>query len=127
MIWTLKILTYGALIFYAFYREKNCYNLFKEYEICRYTNETIVRNTKTEPEYSMIWLHGLGASPKAFETFFIENNLLPKNFRLVLPKAPTSYVTQAKQYMNSWFDIYNWDFHSDNINFQDVLRNDSII
>ena len=71
MIWTLKLFAYSALIVYAIYQEKNCYKLFNEYEICRYKNESIVKNINIKAEYSLIWLHGLGASPKTFETFFI--------------------------------------------------------
>ena len=117
MIWTIKLFAYSALIIYAIYRDKNCYTLNQEYEICRYKNETIITNKNVEAEYSLIFLHGLNGSPKSFETFFIQNDILPKNFRVVLPKAPTVYVTVMNQYTNSWFDILSWDFHTNNINF----------
>ena len=58
---------------------------------------------------TIIWLHGLGASPKDF-TFFGE--LFP-DFKWVLPKAKTRLITLYQQSAPAWFDIKSFDRRDD--------------
>ena len=58
-------------------------------------------------KFTMIFLHGLGDSPAGFIDVFTDFELCPPNFRVVLPHAPTAYVTYNKAKMPSWFDYYD--------------------
>jgi len=59
------------------------------------------------PEYSVIWLHGLGADGHDFEPIVPELNFKNKNkTRFIFPHAPTMPVTVNNgMVMPAWYDI----------------------
>lgn len=68
-------------------------------------------NPDTEPQASVIWLHGLGADGYDFVDIVPQLNL-PKELavRFVFPHAPIRPVTLNGGYqMRAWFDIYGLD------------------
>lgn len=68
--------------------------------------------TGPQPEYAVIWLHGLGADGHDFEPIVAELDLdrLPA-IRFVFPHAPTRPVTiNAGYVMPAWYDIVSQDF-----------------
>ncbi|MBU0687888.1 MAG: carboxylesterase [Gammaproteobacteria bacterium] len=76
-----------------------------------------------EPRYSMIWLHGLGASGDDFVPV-AEALQLPHAVRHIFPHAPQMPVTLNGGFvMPAWYDIYNADATSwnrtDNATMQD--------
>ena len=64
-------------------------------------------NPKGKPQYSVIWLHGLGANAHDFEDVaqqFSEQLTLPVKF--ILPNAPSIPVTiNGGMVMPAWYDI----------------------
>ncbi len=65
-------------------------------------------------EYSVIWLHGLGASGHDFEPIVPELKLLNRpGVRFIFPHAPLKSITiNAGATMRAWFDITSLDFNS---------------
>lgn len=63
---------------------------------------------ETVAQYSMIWLHGLGADGHDFVSFAPELNLPPHTaMRFIFPHAPIIPVTINGGYeMRAWFDIF---------------------
>lgn len=61
----------------------------------------------TDPKYSVIWLHGLGADGHDFEPIVAELNFTNKNkTRFIFPHAPTMPVTvNGGMVMPAWYDI----------------------
>lgn len=61
-----------------------------------------------DAQYSVIWLHGLGASGHDFEPIVPQLGLeAPDTVRFVFPHAPAQPVTlNAGMVMPSWYDIY---------------------
>ena len=61
-----------------------------------------------DARYSVIWLHGLGASGHDFEPIVPQLGLpVPDAVRFVFPHAPTQPVTlNGGMAMPSWYDIY---------------------
>ncbi len=61
----------------------------------------------TDPTYSVIWLHGLGADGHDFEPIVAELNFTNKNkTRFIFPHAPTMPVTvNGGMVMPAWYDI----------------------
>ena len=59
------------------------------------------------PEYAVIWLHGLGADGHDFEPIAADLNFPNKvKTRFIFPHAPSQAVTiNAGQVMPAWFDI----------------------
>ena len=70
--------------------------------------EKIILNPNGNPKYSIIWLHGLGASGDDFVPIVPVLNLSFANeVRYVFPQAPDMPVTLNRGYtMPAWFDIY---------------------
>jgi len=69
--------------------------------------ETINVETGPDPEYTIIWMHGLGADGHDFEPLVPEllNPRLPA-LRFVFPHAPVRPVTVNNGYqMRAWYDI----------------------
>lgn len=64
-----------------------------------------------QAEYSIIWLHGLGADGYDFAPIVPELNLSEDyKIRFVFPHAPSIPVTINNNYvMPAWFDIYGLD------------------
>ena len=60
-----------------------------------------------KPDYSIIWLHGLGADGHDFEPIAAELDFPNKSkTRFIFPHAPTCAVTiNAGQVMPAWYDI----------------------
>lgn len=73
------------------------------------TIEIITGNTT---EYSVIWLHGLGASGHDFEPIVPELDLLKRpGVRFVFPHAPVRPITiNGGASMRGWYDITSPDF-----------------
>lgn len=71
--------------------------------------EPIIIDSKPEPDYAVIWLHGLGADGHDFEPLAKQLNIAQeKAIRFVFPHAPMQAVTINQGYvMPSWYDILN--------------------
>ena len=69
--------------------------------------ETIEHETRADPEWAVIWLHGLGADGRDFEPIVPE--LVAKawpGIRFVFPHAPVRAVTvNGGMRMRAWYDI----------------------
>lgn len=74
--------------------------------------DTIEITTGNTTEYSVIWLHGLGASGHDFEPIVPELNLLKRpGVRFVFPHAPVRPITiNGGASMRGWYDITSPDF-----------------
>ena len=71
--------------------------------------ETLQLQNTQAPEYSIIWLHGLGADGSDFMPI-AEELSLPIPVRFVFPHAPVMPVTLNGGYqMRAWYDIYSLD------------------
>lgn len=68
-----------------------------------------VIETASNPEFSVIWLHGLGASGHDFVPIVPQLNLPDSaRVRFIFPHAPERPVTVNGGYiMPSWYDIYS--------------------
>ncbi len=64
--------------------------------------------TQKNPDFSVIWLHGLGADGHDFESIVPELKLTENlRIRFIFPHAPTMPVTVNGGYvMPAWYDIY---------------------
>lgn len=73
--------------------------------------EYVEVNTKKQPDFSVIWLHGLGADGHDFESMVAELQLPEKlGIRFIFPHAPVQPVSINGGYpMRSWFDILGLD------------------
>jgi len=65
-----------------------------------------------EPDYSVIWLHGLGDNGHGFEPIVADLNFPTKvQTRFILPHAPSRAVTlNAGHVMPAWYDIFAIEF-----------------
>lgn len=74
---------------------------------------TIEINTGENPEYSIIWLHGLGADGNDFVPIIDELKLpVQPAIRFIFPHASERPVTINGGYiMRAWYDIYHADFN----------------
>lgn len=79
--------------------------------------EYIEIEPKTSAEYSVIWLHGLGADGHDFEPIVPELKLpADKPFRFIFPHAPVQPVTLNNGYaMRAWYDLYGMDLKREDI------------
>lgn len=70
--------------------------------------ECIEIETAPNPEFSVIWLHGLGADGNDFVPIVPELGLAPNlAVRFIFPHAPVQPVTiNGGMAMRSWYDIY---------------------
>lgn len=70
--------------------------------------------TAEQCEYSVIWLHGLGASGHDFEPIVPELQLLQRpGIRFLFPHAPVRPITvNGGAAMRGWYDINSMDFGS---------------
>ena len=72
--------------------------------------ETVEVSTGSDPQYSVIWLHGLGADGHDFEPIVPELDLSGLSMRFVFPHAPIRPVTlNGGMPMRAWFDILDLD------------------
>ncbi len=68
--------------------------------------ETLERVTGPEPNWAVIWLHGLGADGRDFLPIVEELALAPHQVRFVFPHAPVRPVTlNGGLPMRAWFDV----------------------
>lgn len=75
------------------------------------TLPSIEFETASNPDYCVIWLHGLGADGYDFVPVAKALNL--PNMRFVFPHAPVRPVTLNGGYaMRAWYDIYALDLKS---------------
>lgn len=66
----------------------------------------ITVDTSDNPEYAVIWLHGLGADCHDFEGLVPQLDLQGKAVRFVLPDAPVRPLTiNGGMPMRAWYDI----------------------
>ncbi len=76
--------------------------------------ETIERQTGDNPQWSVIWLHGLGADGNDFVPIVPE--LVRRHWpvmRFVFPHAPVRAVTiNGGARMRAWYDIVGMDLAS---------------
>lgn len=70
-------------------------------------NIIIEPKSSSQPEYAVIWLHGLGADGNDFVPVAYElQNLIDKPIRFIFPHAPLRPVTLNNGYiMRAWYDI----------------------
>lgn len=75
--------------------------------------DTIEITTGNTVEYSVIWLHGLGASGHDFEPIVPELHLLKRpGVRFLFPHAPVRPITvNGGASMRGWYDITSLDFN----------------
>lgn len=76
--------------------------------------ETIEIQTDENVEFSVIWLHGLGASGHDFEPIVPELKLTGRpGIRFLFPHAPIRPITiNGGAAMRGWYDINSLDFES---------------
>ena len=76
--------------------------------------EHIEHITATEPDASVIWLHGLGADGNDFAAIVPELKLPPQLcIRFIFPHAPFRAITLNNGYvMRGWYDITSLQFGS---------------
>ncbi len=76
--------------------------------------ETVVNETGPDPQWSVIWLHGLGADGHDFAPLVPE--LVREHWpaiRFVFPHAPVTPITINNGVrMRAWYDIVSMDFKS---------------
>ena len=76
--------------------------------------ETVEINTAEQCDYSVIWLHGLGASGNDFVPIVPELDLAESpGVRFVFPHAPVRPITvNGGATMPGWYDVTSLDFGS---------------
>lgn len=69
--------------------------------------DAVVLETSPNPDFSIIWLHGLGADGHDFESIVPELRLPSElKIRFIFPHAPTMPVTVNGGYvMPAWYDV----------------------
>lgn len=89
--------------------------------------EYIVRQTGPAPEYTIIWLHGLGADGHDFVPIIPELKL-PFDCRFIFPHAPHRPITCNQGYvMRGWYDILHFDKIERDIDLAGVQQSCSAI
>lgn len=74
--------------------------------------EYITANTGDNPDYVIIWLHGLGADGHDFEPVVPQFQNPKHTFRFIFPHAPVQPVTiNGGMAMRAWYDITAMDIH----------------
>lgn len=72
--------------------------------------ECIEITTSTQPEFAVIWLHGLGADGNDFAPIVPELGLDDIPIRFVFPHAPIMPITiNGGMPMRAWYDLYMLD------------------
>ena len=72
--------------------------------------ECIEITTSTNPEFAVIWLHGLGADGNDFAPMVPELNVDHIPIRFIFPHAPVIPVTiNGGMPMRAWYDLYVMD------------------
>lgn len=84
--------------------------------------ECIEITTSTQPEFSIIWLHGLGADGNDFAPIVPELGVDDIPIRFIFPHAPVMPVTiNGGMPMRAWYDLYMMDLvrHEDEQGIRD--------
>lgn len=86
-------------------------------------------STAEAPQYSLIWLHGLGADGSDFESVVTELGLDPGiGVRFIFPHAPQLAVTCNGGYvMPAWYDIIALDSNSRQVDEAGILHSRAAI
>jgi phospholipase/carboxylesterase len=86
--------------------------------------ETIERQTRTRCQWSVIWMHGLGADGSDFVPVVPELALDPSvGIRFVFPNAPAIPVTCNGGYvMPAWYDIISLDKNSREVDTAGIVK-----
>ncbi len=91
------------------------------------TLATVQTDTHTNPDYAIIWLHGLGANGHDFEPI-VEQLRLPDELRVrfIFPHAPVQAVSLNNgMEMPAWYDIYGLEIGSkEDVNGLYKIKND---
>jgi phospholipase/carboxylesterase len=75
--------------------------------------ESVIVETGPKPQYTIIWMHGLGADGHDFEPLVPELQAGLPPLRFVFPHAPVRPVTINNGYaMRAWYDIIGIDRRS---------------
>ena len=93
------------------------------------TTQTIEIETAPDPRYSVIWLHGLGASADDFVP--VVNELKKSGvhaIRFIFPNAPSIPVTVNGGYvMPAWYDILSMSGLSRQVDHQGIVDSIAIV
>lgn len=84
--------------------------------------ECIEISTSPQPQFSIIWLHGLGADGNDFAPIVPELDLTDIPTRFIFPHAPVMPITiNNGMAMRAWYDIYMMDLvrHEDERGLRD--------
>ena len=74
--------------------------------------EFITASTGDNPDFVIIWLHGLGADGHDFEPVVPQFNNPKYNFKFIFPHAPMQPVTiNGGMTMRAWYDITAMDIN----------------
>lgn len=81
--------------------------------------EFITASTGDNPDYVIIWLHGLGADGHDFEPVVPQFKNVKHNYKFIFPHAPVQPVTiNNGMAMRAWYDIMAMDIMAMDINRQ---------
>ncbi len=75
------------------------------------SSETIIKQTKSDPEFAVIWLHGLGADGNDFVPVLdaMDFSQVP-GIKFIFPHAPMRPITiNGGMTMRGWYDIAEMD------------------
>ena len=71
----------------------------------------------------IIFLHGLGDSPKSYESFFLDENVLPENCQIKIILMQSPFLMMNGFPFPSWFSITQFPIVSDDCyNFQEAEK-----
>jgi predicted esterase len=77
-------------------------------------------------DYILIFMHGLLGKPEEYlSTFNKKDGPIPDNFKIILPCAPTAFVTRLNFSTTSWFDLLGENgaiITEDDIVFDDLVK-----
>lgn len=74
--------------------------------------EYLTADTGENPDYLIIWLHGLGADGHDFESVVPEFKNDKHNYRFIFPHAPIQPITiNGGMAMRAWYDITSIDIN----------------
>lgn len=91
--------------------------------------DSIEISTAEKTEYTVIWLHGLGASGHDFEPIVPELHLLQRpGVKFLFPHAPIRPITiNGGAAMRGWYDITSLDFGSREQDIEGVKESASLV
>ena len=92
------------------------------------TKTILTELSKQSHKYTLFFLHGLGDVPDSFiDTFNYQINL-PKNFKIVLLRAPIKPITKFNNLeFPSWYDRFRDDIKKGSYNYDDVIKTSEMV